>query len=144
MMLSGLTAAAVLSMLAMVAVPASDTNVTTGQMLEAAEAGLASARAKLDAEGTSGLRGDVEACYRRVSRTHDKLGFVFCFTEDRWTTESDIFPDPFFNREAMATRASKGLSDVKRRPQTSLDFLTSVGKAQDRALDAAVAKLRAK
>ena len=96
---------------------------------------ILSAAVAIRDRGTSGLRVDLERCYRRVSRTHDQTAAVYCVTQDRYAVESTdgAFPgaeDPFFNWNRFASRAAKAVDQTVEPASARVTFISALGAAQ--------------
>lgn len=101
--------------------------------------GTLSAMATIRDRGTTGLRTDLERCYRKVAAKQDQTAAVFCITQDRYGTVSitSLFPgagDPFFNWQAFARRVARALNSSVL-PASGLEaFATALGAMQEAEL----------
>ena len=110
--------------------------------------GILSAIAIIRDHGTSGLRMDLEKCYRKVAATRDQTAAIYCITQDRYATASTtgLFPggvDPYFNFDAFAARASKATDQTVQPASSRSAFIGVLGSMQDVETKEIVEQLRA-
>lgn len=110
--------------------------------------GILSAITIIRDRGTTGLRFDLERCYRKLGITHDQTAAVYCVTQDRFATSSTTgmfseAADPYFNPESFAKRASLATDLTVQPESTRAAFIGVLGSMQNAEMKEIAEQLKA-